>query len=99
MAEEKKPKIVLERVYTIPLRKEFLKSPKYKRSKKAVSALRSYLQRHMKSDSIKIGKSLNEKIWARGIRNPPHHVQVSAAKEDKGTVGLEIIGKPIWKKE
>ena len=56
MAKKKEePKIVLERVYNVPLRKEFLKAPRYKRAKKAVTALKQFLVRHMKSDKIKIG--------------------------------------------
>lgn len=72
----------LERVYNVPLRKEFLKVPKYKRSKKAVTAIKNFLTRHMKSENIKIGKELNRKIWEKGIKNPPHHVKINAVKED-----------------
>ena len=46
-AAEKKPEIVLERTYNVPLRKEWLKVPKYKRAKKAVTALRQFLVKHM----------------------------------------------------
>ncbi len=96
--EEKKKgdaKIVLERSYNIPLRKEWLKSPKYKRSKKAVSALRKFLSKHMKSDNIKIGKHLNEQIWSRGIKNPPHHVKVDTVKDEENVVRAELSGFPI----
>ena len=61
MADKKKKKeekkIILERVYNVPLRKEWLKSPKNKRAKKAVTALKKFLVRHMKSDKIKVAKS------------------------------------------
>lgn len=98
MAKKKddKPKITIERTYNIPLRKEFQKVPKYKRAKKAITALRKFLARHMKSDQIKLGKHLNELIWNNGIKNPPHHVNVSVVKEDNGTVRAELIGKPIY---
>jgi large subunit ribosomal protein L31e len=94
--KDAKPVIVLDRTYNIPLRKEFLKVPKYKRSKKAVTALRKFLKRHMKSDNIRIGRFANEIIWQHGIRNPPHHVQVHAVKDDKGVVTAELVGKPLW---
>jgi len=97
--KEEKSKIVLERVYNVPLRREFQKVPKYKRAKKAVTALRYFLKRHMKADSIKIGKHLNEKIWVRGIKNPPHHVKISVVKDDKGVVKAELVGKPIFEEE
>jgi large subunit ribosomal protein L31e len=81
-----------ERTYIIPLRKEWLKIQKYKRSKKAVSAVKQFLAKHMKSDNVKIGNKLNLKIWERGIKNPPHKVKVSVIKEDDGTVKAELFG-------
>jgi len=97
MAKTKKveDKVVLERNFNVPLRREFLKSPKYKRGKKAVTALRSYLVRHMKSDNIKIGKYANLKIWEKGIRNPPHHIKIVAKKTEKGVVSAELEGAPV----
>jgi len=86
--------MALERVYNIPLRKEFQKAPRYKRAKKAVNALRNFLKKHMKSEDIKIGKQLNLKIWKHGIKNPPHHVKVNAVKDDKGIVKTELYGIP-----
>ncbi len=84
----------LERTYNIPLRKEFMKAPKYKRTNKAVIALREFLAKHMKSDSIIIGSYLNSKLWERGIRRPPHHVKVTAVKDEKGVVTAELVGAP-----
>ncbi len=79
----------MERVYNVPLRREFLKVPKYKRAKKAVIALREFLIRHMKSENIIIGREVNEYIWTKGIENPPHHVKIVAKKEeDKVFVNL-----------
>jgi len=88
-------KMALERSYNIPLRKAFMRTPKYRRAKKAVTELRLFLQKHMKSDNIKIGKVLNKKLWERGIRNPPHHIKINALKEDDGTVRVELFGVPI----
>ncbi|MFH1849089.1 MAG: 50S ribosomal protein L31e [archaeon] len=89
----------IERVYNIPLRKEFLKSPRWRRTKKAVAALRKFLARHMKSDNIKIGKYLNIELWKHGIRNPPHHVKVNVVKDDDGIVTAELVGAPLEKAE
>ena len=98
--KEEKTKIVLERTYNVPLRKEFLKTPNWKRTKKAVKALKEFLVRHMKPldmdiKNVKIGKHLNEHIWKDGIRNPPHHVKVVATKDDKGLVKAELEGAPV----
>ena len=95
MAEEK----TLKRTYNVPLRKEFLKVPKYKRAKKAVKALKQFLIKHMKSDNVKIGKYLNDEIWKHGIKNPPHHVKLNAIKDKEGLVTAELVGAPVVEKE
>jgi large subunit ribosomal protein L31e len=82
----------LERVYNIPLRKEWLKVSPIKRSKKATTAVKEFLTRHMKSNNVKLGKHLNENIWARGIKKPPHHIKVTAIKDDEGIVRAELHG-------
>jgi len=92
MAEKEETKIVLERTYNVPLRKEWLKSPKWKRTKKASRALREFLQRHMKSDDVKIGPLVNEKLWHHGIKNPPHHIKVVVKKDSTGIVTAELEG-------
>ena len=81
-----------EKTFNVPLRKEFQKAPKYKRAKKAVRAIREYLKKHMKSDDVKIGSSINLKVWERGIKNPPHHIKITAEKDDKNTVSAELFG-------
>ncbi|MBW2977288.1 50S ribosomal protein L31e [Candidatus Woesearchaeota archaeon] len=97
--EEKKAEIVLERVYTVPLRREWLKAPKYKRAAKAVRGLREFLMKHMKAMDVKIGKYLNEAIWGRGMKNPLHKVKVEAKKDEKGIVFAEIVGAPKEEKK
>ncbi|MFH0876219.1 MAG: 50S ribosomal protein L31e [archaeon] len=82
----------IERTYNVPLRKAFRKSPRYKKSKKAIAELKKFLAKHMKSDNIKIGKVLNEHIWENGVRCPPHHVKITVVKEDDGTVKAELFG-------
>ena len=84
----------LERVYNIPLRKEFLKVANWKRTGKAVKAAREFLMKHMKSETILLGEQLNLKLWENGIRKPPHHVKVTAIKDDDGTVRAELFGFP-----
>ncbi len=81
-----------ERTYNVPLRKEFRKVPRWRKTKKAVTALREFLARHMKSDNIKLGKDVNEELWKQGIRNPPDHIKVNVAKNDKGEVSVSLFG-------
>ena len=85
----------IERTYNVPLRKEYMKAPKWRRTKKAVAALRQFLAKHMKSDDVKISAELNEKLWKHGIKNPPHHVKVSVTKDEAGVVKADLFDKKV----
>ena len=78
-----------------------MKERSWNRTKKAVTALRQFLARHMKSEDVRLSKELNEEMWKHGIKNPPHHVKVTVMKDDKGVVRAELFGaeKPASKKE
>ncbi len=91
----------LERTYNVPLRKEYMKAPRWNRTKKAVIALRQFLAKHMKSEKVQLSKELNEEMWKHGIQNPPHHVKVNAVKDDKGVVKADLfaVEKPASKKK
>jgi len=88
---EKEEKI-LERTYNVPLRKEYRKVANWRRTEKAVTGLKKFLVRHMKSEDIKIGKEVNEFLWKHGIKNPPHHVKIEVTKDEKGVVKAELFG-------
>ena len=93
----------LERTYNVPLRREYLKAPRWNRTKKAVIALRQFLAKHMKAQDVKdvkLSKELNELLWKHGIKNPPHHVKVKVVKDEKGVVKADLFGaeKPASKK-
>ena len=92
--KEETPKTVLERTYVIPLRMETLKAPAYRKAKKAITAVKQFIAKHMKSSDIKLGKYLNLHIWKDGIKNPPNKVKIIATKNDKGTVFVELVGAP-----
>lgn len=79
-----------ERTYTIPLRKAFLKAPDYKRTKRSINEIRYFLQRHLKSQEIKIGKHLNHKIWQRGRKSPPSKIKVKVLKDKDNIVFVEL---------
>ncbi|KHO45172.1 MAG: 50S ribosomal protein L31, large subunit ribosomal protein L31e [archaeon GW2011_AR3] len=91
--------MAVERIYTIPLRKEWLKAPKYRRAKKAVDAARQFLEKHMKSEDVNLGKYLNLFIWKHGIKNPPAYIKVKVTKNDAGRVDAELVDAPVDKKE
>lgn len=52
----------------------------------------------MKSNNVKLGKYLNEKLWERGIRKPPHKVKVRTWKEED-VVKVELVDAPIEEKK
>jgi len=74
-----------ERIYVVPLSRA-KEAPRYARSKKAISVLREFVRKHMKSEKIVIDPKLNEIIWKRGARKPPSRIRVKVVKEDDGTV-------------
>ncbi len=83
-----------ERVYTIPLR--VVKSvPRWRRTNRAMSEVRNYLSKHMKTpaENVKIDKSLNEVLWARGDEKPPLKLRVRAVKFEDGGVEAEFAGE------
>ena len=92
--KEEAAKIVLERNYNIPLRRQTLKVPPFRKAEKAVKTVKEFISKHMKSKDVKIGRYLNLNIWRHGIKNPPHIVKVTASKNDKGTVFVELVGAP-----
>ena len=92
--EKKEKKSVLERVYNVPLRKKYLCAPNWKRTNRAVSALREFVKKHMKATEVKIGKYANLELWKHGIKNPPHHIKVNCKKDEDGIVRVELIGAP-----
>ncbi len=85
MAEEKTTGN--EREYVIPLRRSWSKVPRYRRAEKAIRTIKEFLARHMKVadrdlKKIKIDTYLNDEIWFRGIKKPPHKIKVKAVKEE-----------------
>lgn len=84
-----------EKTFIIPLRKAFIKGSRLKKTNKAVSALRKFIVRHMKSEDIAIQKELNNEIWKHGIKNPPGKVKVTAIKDEKGKVFVQKFGEKI----
>lgn len=69
--------------HTIPLRREFNKTSRNRKAKKAITGIKEYVVRHAKVDPeyVVIGEELNEHVWAHGMTNPPAKVQVEITKE------------------
>ncbi|MFA4960589.1 MAG: 50S ribosomal protein L31e [Candidatus Pacearchaeota archaeon] len=102
VAKEKKKtkeeKIELEREYIIPLKKQVLKVPRYRKAKKAVRTIKEFLARHMKVEDrdikkVKVDIYLNNEVWFRGIRKPANKIKVKAIKKG-GIVYAELAEPP-----
>ncbi|AEG18856.1 50S ribosomal protein L31e [Methanobacterium paludis] len=79
----------MERIYVIPLR-DVKRVPRTKRSPRAARYVREFLQKHMKSDDVKLDSSVNEKIWERGIQKIPPKIKVKAIKDEDGSVSVTL---------
>ena len=80
-----------ERIINIPLRATKM-APRTKRAKRAIKEIRENIMRHLKvsEDMVWIDAGLNEKIWERGIQNPPSRITVKAVKFDDGLVEVSL---------
>jgi len=97
-ADKIEKKVELEREYVIPLRKEIMKVPAYKRAKKAIRAMKEFLAKHMRVENrdlrrVKIDMYLNNEVWFRGIKKPLTKVKV-IAKKIGGVVYAELADVP-----
>lgn len=82
---------VKEQIYTIPLR-AIKDIPRYRRADKAITLIRNFLMKHMKveANQVKLHKTINEKIWERGMQKPPSFIRVRAAKFEDGIIEAEL---------
>jgi len=100
MAKKKaEPQETLSRTYIIPLRKEWLKVPEYKRANKAAKAIREFIVRHMKIydrdlKKVKIDILLNNELRFRGMRKPPAKIKVRAVKFDNDIIKVSLVEIP-----
>lgn len=85
---------IIERTYTIPLRKETAKASTKHKTQKAVRAVRQYVAKHMKVKQVGLGAELNELLWSRGIESPPGKVTVSVRKDDDKAFA-NLVGKSL----
>jgi large subunit ribosomal protein L31e len=74
-----------ERIYTVPLGRAWV-AKNNQLTKRAVKVLKKFVQRHMKPTEIIIDPTVNETLWANGIRNPPRKIRVRLVKDDDGLV-------------
>ena len=95
MAEQSK---ILEREYTIPLRRFWLNVPEYERTGKAIKVIKKFIAKHMKitdrdTDKVKLDVYFNNELWFKGRRHPPSKIKVKASKEGE-IVKVSFVEEP-----
>lgn len=83
----------MERIYTINLRRGFIKAPRWKKTPRAVKEVKLFITKHLKTsvEKVKLSTKLNNYLWANGMKNPPPRVRVKAVKDDKGVVFVDLF--------
>lgn len=79
-----------ERIITLRLRKAIEAGPNYKKAKRAISYIKSYLKRHFHTENIKLDRSINERIWKNGAKNPPVKIRI-VCKKTNDKVEAKVI--------
>ena len=82
MAEKKAKSVSVEKIYTIPLRKAYIKSPRIEKTKKSVKAVKTYVIKHTKIPNVKISEKLNSTLWSSGAKKPLHTIRVKVTITD-----------------
>ena len=77
-----------EREFIVPLRKAWLRTQNYKRTSKAIKAIKQFVARHMKVperdvSKVKLDVYFNNDLWFRGRKHPPSKVKIKARKEEE----------------
>jgi len=99
MAKKIEPKTdKLEREYIIPLREKCRVVPRYRRAEKAIKTIKEFIAKHMKVKDrdlkkVRLNSYVNELVWNRGIKHPPHKIKVKAIKEGE-IVRVEAVELP-----
>lgn len=88
MSEE----FILERTYTIPLRKAYY-VPRGKRANKAVRIVKEFIKRHLHVSDVIISPELNQLLWSRNREKPPRKVKVIARKIDEDTAEVRLASE------
>jgi len=89
-------KVVIERVYTINLRRTREVS-RTKRAPYAIKLVRKFIARHLhvEPEYVKISNEVNEVIWARSIEKPPRKIKVKVIKYEDGIVRVELYKEEV----
>jgi large subunit ribosomal protein L31e len=80
-----------EKILTINLRKNILKVAKWRRGKCYSKIFQELVKNQLKTDKIKVDKKVNERIWRKGIENPPTKLRIKSVKQNDGITRIELM--------
>ena len=72
---------VVAREYTIHLHKHVHGRSFKKRAPHAVKAVVAFAQKAMGTSDVRIDPKLNQALWERGIKAPPHRIRVKLERQ------------------
>ena len=78
---ETKPQEPCSRDYTVHLHKRLHGVSFKKRAPKAISVIRDFTSRVMKTKDVRIDAELNRFLWSHGIKNVPYRVRVRMSRK------------------
>ena len=99
MAKDKKPEPIAEHVYTIPLRSAWVGTRRTARTKKSVSTVRRFIERHMHAKTVKISAKVNEALWSSGAKKPLGKIRVKATLDVEGIASVKMPGEITLEEE
>lgn len=78
----KKDKPVDEKVFTIPLRRTWVKQTRVKRAPTSIRTVQAYVEKHTAASEVKLSAGVNEFVWQSGAKKPPGKVKVNVRLEE-----------------
>jgi len=79
-----------EKILTLNMRKDLAKTRRGRKANKVISVLRERIQKIFKEQRIVIDKTVNDKVWKSGMKNPPAKLKLKVTKVDDETVRVEL---------
>ncbi len=81
----------IDRIYVIPLRKEWMKVSRSSRANRSISTIKNFVKRHTKSKVIKISHEVTEAVFKRNIKKPPAKIKVRI-RGDENLINVDLFG-------
>lgn len=81
-----------DKILVFNIRKDAIKTPKWRRSKDAMAILIRDVAKHSTNGKVKIDQATNELMWRKGGKWPQLKFRLKVKKMDDGSVQTEYVG-------